>query len=142
MYHGGTNFGRTAGGPFVTTSYDYDVPLDEYGLIRQPKYGHLLSTIKLSEGAIVSIDPVITSLGNYQQAHAFSSKHHGCVAFLSNYNSKSAARVIFNKMHYNLPPWSISILPGCKTVAFNTATVNIVTLNCSPGKHTMKISLH
>ncbi|MCL7023513.1 hypothetical protein MKW94_005238, partial [Papaver nudicaule] len=69
-YHGGTNFGRTAGGPFVTTSYDYDAPLDEYGLIRQPKYGHLKElhmAIKLSERAIVSTDPVITSLGNYQQ---------------------------------------------------------------------------
>lgn len=31
QYHGGTNFGRTAGGPFITTSYDYDAPLDEYG---------------------------------------------------------------------------------------------------------------
>ncbi|KAL0291329.1 UNVERIFIED_CONTAM: Beta-galactosidase [Sesamum calycinum] len=26
MYHGGTNFGRTAGGPYITTSYDYDAP--------------------------------------------------------------------------------------------------------------------
>lgn len=31
QYHGGTNFGRSAGGPFITTSYDYDAPLDEYG---------------------------------------------------------------------------------------------------------------
>lgn len=31
QYHGGTNFGRTAGGPFITTSYDYDAPIDEYG---------------------------------------------------------------------------------------------------------------
>lgn len=31
QYHGGTNFGRTAGGPFIATSYDYDAPLDEYG---------------------------------------------------------------------------------------------------------------
>jgi hypothetical protein len=30
-YHGGTNFDRTAGGPFITTSYDYDAPIDEYG---------------------------------------------------------------------------------------------------------------
>uniref|UniRef100_A0A0D9V1R6 Beta-galactosidase n=1 Tax=Leersia perrieri TaxID=77586 RepID=A0A0D9V1R6_9ORYZ len=29
MYHGGTNFGRTSGGPYITTSYDYDAPLDE-----------------------------------------------------------------------------------------------------------------
>lgn len=33
QYHGGTNFGRSAGGPFITTSYDYDAPLDEYGNI-------------------------------------------------------------------------------------------------------------
>jgi hypothetical protein len=32
-YHGGTNFGRTAGGPFITTSYDYDAPIDEYGTL-------------------------------------------------------------------------------------------------------------
>lgn len=32
QYHGGTNFGRTSGGPFVATSYDYDAPLDEYGM--------------------------------------------------------------------------------------------------------------
>ena len=31
QYFGGTNFGRTAGGPLVATSYDYDAPLDEYG---------------------------------------------------------------------------------------------------------------
>lgn len=32
QYHGGTNFGRTSGGPFIVTSYDYDAPLDEYGM--------------------------------------------------------------------------------------------------------------
>lgn len=32
QYHGGTNFGRTSGGPFISTSYDYDAPLDEYGM--------------------------------------------------------------------------------------------------------------
>ena len=31
QYHGGTNFGRTASGLFVATSYDYDAPIDEYG---------------------------------------------------------------------------------------------------------------
>ncbi|KAK4789085.1 hypothetical protein SAY86_020404 [Trapa natans] len=28
QYHGGTNFGRTGAGPFITTSY---APVDEYG---------------------------------------------------------------------------------------------------------------
>ncbi|KAK3194047.1 hypothetical protein Dsin_025357 [Dipteronia sinensis] len=40
MYHGGTNFGRTAA-HFVTTRYYDEAPLDEYGLQREPKWGHL-----------------------------------------------------------------------------------------------------
>ncbi|KAF5938248.1 hypothetical protein HYC85_025754 [Camellia sinensis] len=32
MYHGGTNFGRTAAGLFIATSYDYNAPIDEYGM--------------------------------------------------------------------------------------------------------------
>ncbi|XWS21015.1 hypothetical protein CRYUN_Cryun30bG0018700 [Craigia yunnanensis] len=130
MYHGGTNFGRTAGGPFITTSYDYDAPIDEYGLIRQPKYGHLKElhrAIKLCEQALVSSDPTVTSLGTYQEAHVFSSRQGSCAAFLSNYHTKSAARVMFNNKHYNLPPWSISILPDCRKVVFNTAMVGVKT---------------
>ncbi|KAG5547740.1 hypothetical protein RHGRI_013433 [Rhododendron griersonianum] len=40
MYHGGTNFGRTSSS-FVTTRYYDEAPLDEFGLPREPKYGHL-----------------------------------------------------------------------------------------------------
>ncbi|XVE56106.1 hypothetical protein DITRI_Ditri03aG0210700 [Diplodiscus trichospermus] len=130
MYHGGTNFGRTAGGPFITTSYDYDAPIDEYGLIRQPKYGHLKElhrAIKLCEHALVSSDPTVTSLGIYQQAHVFSSRQGSCAAFLSNYHTKSSARVMFNNRQYKLPPWSISILPDCRNVVFNTAIVGVKT---------------
>ncbi|XP_058777815.1 beta-galactosidase 3 [Vicia villosa] len=130
MYHGGTNFGRTAGGPFITTSYDYDAPLDEYGLIRQPKYGHLKElhkAIKMCERALVSTDPVVTSLGNSQQAYVYSTKSGDCAAFLSNYDSKSSARVLFNNMHYNLPPWSVSVLPDCRNAVFNTAKVGVQT---------------
>ncbi|GAA0142736.1 galactosidase [Lithospermum erythrorhizon] len=130
MYHGGTNFGRTAGGPFLTTSYDYDAPLDEYGLIRQPKYGHLKElhkSIKLCEQALVSADPTVTSLGSLQQAHVFSPEKGDCAAFLANYDTKSFAKVLFNNKHYNLPPWSISILPDCRNVVFNTANVGVQT---------------
>ncbi|KAK4429296.1 Beta-galactosidase 3 [Sesamum alatum] len=130
MFHGGTNFGRTAGGPFITTSYDYDAPIDEYGLIREPKYGHLKElhkAIKLCEHALVSSDPTVTSLGSSQEARVFSSGDGSCAAFLANFNSTSAARVLFNNKHYNLPPWSISILPDCKNVVFNTAKVGTQT---------------
>ncbi|KAK7367342.1 hypothetical protein VNO80_09353 [Phaseolus coccineus] len=130
MYHGGTNFGRTAGGPFITTSYDYDAPLDEYGLIRQPKYGHLKElhkAMKMCEPALISTDPAVTSLGNFQQAYVYSTKSGDCAAFLSNYDAKSSVRVMFNNMHYNLPPWSISILPDCRNAVFNTAKVGVQT---------------
>uniref|UniRef100_A0A0A0LGB3 beta-galactosidase n=1 Tax=Cucumis sativus TaxID=3659 RepID=A0A0A0LGB3_CUCSA len=130
MYHGGTNFGRTAGGPFIATSYDYDAPIDEYGLLRQPKWGHLKDlnrAIKLCEPALVSGDPIVTRLGNYQEAHVFKSKSGACAAFLSNYNPRSYATVAFGNMHYNIPPWSISILPDCKNTVFNTARVGAQT---------------
>ncbi|KAH1244297.1 Beta-galactosidase 3 [Glycine max] len=119
MYHGGTNFGRSAGGPFITTSYDYDAPIDEYGLIRQPKYSHLKElhkAIKRCEHALVSSDPT---------AHVFSTGTGTCAAFLANYNAQSAATVTFDSKHYDLPPWSISILPDCKTDVFNTAKVRV-----------------
>ncbi|XP_058073893.1 beta-galactosidase-like [Magnolia sinica] len=130
MYHGGTNFGRTAGGPFIATSYDYDAPIDEYGLVRQPKWGHLKDlhrAIKMCESALVSADPTVTSLGNYQESHVFESKSGACAAFLANYDSKYFVKVAFRGMHYNLPPWSISILPDCKNTVFNTARVAVQT---------------
>ncbi|KAM1011131.1 hypothetical protein ACFX13_047267 [Malus domestica] len=126
MYHGGTNFGRTAGGPFIATSYDYDAPLDEYGLLRQPKWGHLKDlhrAIKLCEPALVSADPTVQPLGRFQEAHVFKSNSGACSAFLANYNPRSFAKVAFGNMHYNLPPWSISILPDCKNTVYNTARV-------------------
>ncbi|GKV14010.1 hypothetical protein SLEP1_g24948 [Rubroshorea leprosula] len=124
MYHGGTNFGRTAGGPFIATSYDYDAPIDEYGLLREPKYGHLRDlhkAIKLCEPALVSADPTVTPLGNNQEAHVFKSDLGACATFLANYDTKSSATVTFGNTEYDLPPWSISILPDCKTAVFNTA---------------------
>lgn len=35
---------------------------------------------------------------------------------------------MFNNMHYNLPPWSISILPDCRNVVFNTAKVRDISI--------------
>ncbi|XP_066325210.1 beta-galactosidase 4 [Miscanthus floridulus] len=131
MYHGGTNFGRTAGGPFIATSYDYDAPIDEFGLLRQPKWGHLRDlhrAIKQAEPALISGDPTIQSIGNYEKAYVFKSKNGACAAFLSNYHMKTAVKIRFDGRHYDLPAWSISILPDCKTAVFNTATVKEPTL--------------
>ncbi|XP_055800659.1 beta-galactosidase [Solanum dulcamara] len=127
MYHGGTNFGRTSSGLFIATSYDYDAPLDEYGLLNEPKFGHLRDlhkAIKLSEPALVSSYATVTSLGSNQEAHVYRSKSGACAAFLSNYDSRYSVKVTFQNRPYDLPPWSISILPDCKTAVYNTARVS------------------
>ncbi|EEF40918.1 beta-galactosidase, putative [Ricinus communis] len=131
MYFGGTNFGRTAGGPLVATSYDYDAPIDEYGFIRQPKWGHLRDlhkAIKQCEEHLISSDPIHQQLGNNLEAHIYYKSSNDCAAFLANYDSSSDANVTFNGNIYFLPAWSVSILPDCKNVIFNTAKVLILNL--------------
>ncbi|XP_022756439.1 beta-galactosidase-like [Durio zibethinus] len=126
MYHGGTNFGRTSG-RFIATSYDYDAPIDEYGLVREPKWSHLRDlhkAIKLCEPALVSVNPTVTSLGKNQEAHVFESGSNTCAAFLANYDQENSATVTFRNMQYDLLPWSVSILPDCKNAIFNTAKVS------------------
>ncbi|KAG5547221.1 hypothetical protein RHGRI_013033 [Rhododendron griersonianum] len=126
MYHGGTNFGRTAAGLFIATSYDYDAPIDEYGLLREPKWGHLRDlhkAIKLSEPALVSAYPTVTWPGKNLEVHVFQSKTT-CAAFLANYDTNSAAKITFQNAQYDLPPWSVSILPDCNNAVFNTARVS------------------
>lgn len=127
MYHGGTNFGRTTGGPFIATSYDYDAPIDEYGLLRQPKWGHLKDlhkAIKLCEAALIATDPTITSLGTNLEASVYKTGTGSCAAFLANVRTNSDATVNFSGNSYHLPAWSVSILPDCKNVALNTAQIN------------------
>ncbi|EEF39470.1 beta-galactosidase, putative [Ricinus communis] len=127
MYHGGTNFGRTSGGPFITTSYDYEAPIDEYGLARLPKWAHLKElhkAIKLCELTLLNSVPVNLSLGPSQEADVYAEESGACAAFLANMDEKNDKTVVFRNMSYHLPAWSVSILPDCKNVVFNTAKVN------------------
>ncbi|KAB1210500.1 Beta-galactosidase 3 [Morella rubra] len=130
MYHGGTNFGRTSGGPFITTSYDYDAPIDEYGLPRLPKWGHLKElhgAIKLCEHVLLSGESIHTSLGPSQEADVYTDSSGACAAFISNMDEKNDKTVEFQNASYHLPAWSVSILPDCKNVVFNTAKVRTQT---------------
>ncbi|KAI3904169.1 hypothetical protein MKW92_008658 [Papaver armeniacum] len=152
MYHGGTNFGRTSGGPFITTSYDYDAPIDEYGLIRQPKWGHLKDlhkAIKLCEAALIATDPKEIKLGDNLEGHVYKTEAGVCSAFLANIGTQSDATVNFNGNSYHLPAWSVSILPDCKnlTGAGITGPVTIkglkngASLDLSSSKWTYQIGL-
>ncbi|XP_058097474.1 beta-galactosidase 10 isoform X1 [Magnolia sinica] len=126
MYHGGTNFGRTAGGPFITTSYDYDAPIDEYGLARLPKWGHLKElhkAIKLCEHALLYGESTLVSLGPLQEANIYRDPSGACAAFIANMDEENDKILKFQNISYHVPAWSVSILPDCKNVAFNTAKV-------------------
>ncbi|KAJ4846033.1 Beta-galactosidase 9 [Turnera subulata] len=143
MFFGGTNFGRTSGAPFLITSYDYDAPIDEYGLLSEPKWGHLKdlhAAIKLCEPALVGADsPQYIKLGSMQEAHIYRAtvdaeslnSSNGsqtlCSAFLANIDEHKTVTVRFLGQTYSLPPWSVSILPDCRNTVFNTAKVAIQT---------------
>jgi len=47
-----------------------------------------------------------------------------CAAFLSNNNTRDTNTIKFKGQDYVLPSRSISILPDCKTVVYNTAQVS------------------
>ncbi|KAL6547941.1 hypothetical protein OROHE_009646 [Orobanche hederae] len=57
------------------------------------KYG-LHKVVKKCEKAIVLADPTVTSLGPLQQAHVYDAGSSHCAAFLSNYDTQSAAKVL------------------------------------------------
>ncbi|KAJ3707737.1 hypothetical protein LUZ61_011442 [Rhynchospora tenuis] len=124
MYHGGTNFGRTAS-PYVTTSY-YDLaPLDEYGLVWQPTWAHLKelhAAVKQSSQSLLYGTYSNFSLGYLKEAHVFQTKSD-CVAFLVNFNLHGNADVQFRNKKYQLPARSVIILSQCNKIIFNTAEV-------------------
>ncbi|KAK6943932.1 D-galactoside/L-rhamnose binding SUEL lectin domain [Dillenia turbinata] len=127
MYHGGTNFGRTAGGPYISTSYDYDAPLDEYGNLNQPKWGHLkqLHEILLSmEKVLVHGDVTHHNYDNLLSASVYSYQGNRSCFFG---NAEGDKEIDFDGKKYKVPGWSVTILPDCKTEAFNTAKVNVQT---------------
>ncbi|KAE8695462.1 Beta-galactosidase 16 [Hibiscus syriacus] len=126
LYHGGTNFGRTAAARVITSYYD-QAPVDEYGLIRQPLWGHLKelhAAIRLCTVSLLSGLYETSSLGYLQTAYVFKGKSGECAAFLVNNDNNLNARIRFQNISFELPLMSISILPDCKNVAFNTAKVS------------------
>ncbi|XP_057500684.1 beta-galactosidase 13-like [Actinidia eriantha] len=126
MYHGGTNFGRTASS-FVTTRYYDEAPLDEYGLQREPKFGHLRDVhraLRLSKKALLWGVPSVQKINEDLEIRTYEKPGTDiCAAFLTNNHSKTPATINFRGRDYVLPQRSISILPDCKTVVFNTQKI-------------------
>ncbi|KAG5243552.1 beta-galactosidase [Salix suchowensis] len=132
MYHGGTNFGRTSGGPFITTSYDYDAPLDEYGNLNQPKWGHLKklhAALKLGEKILTNSTVKTTNYSDgWVELTTFTSNINGeRLCFLSNTKMDDVNVDLQQDGNYSVPAWSVSILQDCNQEIYNTAKVNVQT---------------
>ncbi|KAI7749913.1 hypothetical protein M8C21_033957 [Ambrosia artemisiifolia] len=126
FYHGGTNFGRTTAS-FIITGYYDQAPLDEYGIIRQPKYGHLKdmhTALKQCSQTLLYGNLAIEHLGDNQDAYVYTGDASECAAFLVNNSSKDGVELVFRNTSYTLPSKSVSILPDCENVVFNTGMVN------------------
>ena len=133
MWHGGTNFGRYAGGnPALTTSYDYDAPVDEYGMAT----AKMLHIQRLQLIVLQYQDLLL----NYEKMHYFKVKDdveahifgdfntENSIMFLSNSAaSGSDTQVHFKGGLYTIPRWSVSIIRGPAnghTVLYNTAKMS------------------
>ncbi|CAH9100904.1 unnamed protein product [Cuscuta europaea] len=126
MYYGGTSFGRTTSS-FVTTRYYDEAPLDEFGLKREPKWSHLRDlhrAIKLAKKPILWGNRTVQKLSTDLEIIVYENADMKlCAAFLTNNSTKNTTAVNFRGATYYLPEKSVSILPDCKTVVYNTQTI-------------------
>ncbi|KAK6946438.1 Glycoside hydrolase 35, catalytic domain [Dillenia turbinata] len=114
MYNGGTNFGRTSSTFSTACNYD-EAPLDEYNLLREPKYGHprdLHDTLKLSKKALFWGEPKVDVLGNKLETKYVNvvrvryyekPRSDACVAFLMISHSKIPTTITWRGQSYFLP---------------------------------------
>ncbi|CAN4107357.1 unnamed protein product [Withania somnifera] len=126
MYYGGTNFGRSASS-FVTTRYYDEAPLDEFGLMRDPKWSHLRDlhrALRLSRRALLWGTPTVQKINENLEITVYeNTAEHMCTAFLTNNHTIIPSNITFRGAEYYLPEKSVSILADCKTVVYNTQTV-------------------
>ncbi len=123
MWHGGTNFDRD--GSFLqTTSYDYDAPLDEFGLPTTKMY-HLAHLHRiLQEYAPVLVESERAQPETLPEgALMYTYQHEGrSLLFLCNDDTQNAITVSYHGHRYQLPPQSVTVI-GDGQPLMNTAQV-------------------
>ncbi|KAL6963709.1 hypothetical protein U1Q18_034714, partial [Sarracenia purpurea var. burkii] len=96
-------------------------------LLREPKYGHLRDlhrALRLSKKALLWGTPTVQRISGDLEIRTYEKPGTDiCAAFLNNNHTKIPATINFRGQEYYLPGKSISILPDCKTVVFNTQTI-------------------
>ncbi len=139
MFFGGTSFGRWVGGPNIITSYDYDVPINEYGLPSEPKYSH-------TKVLHITLDSFKEILLNTPQAPApqmlststcrsleliqwGANATAGSVLFITNLDDAVDCTYTYTvsgigSYTYLIPKWSVSIIDAYTyKEVFNTAKI-------------------
>ncbi|XP_019197934.1 PREDICTED: beta-galactosidase 13-like [Ipomoea nil] len=123
MYFGGNNFGMT-GSSFVSTAYYDEGPMDIYGFNRDPKWSHLRDThraLKLCKKPLLWGTANLNKINGDHEITTFENTDLKlCAAFLSNNNTLKPTTLNFRGTDYYLPAKSVSILPDCKNMIFNT----------------------
>jgi len=126
MWHGGTNFGRTPS-YLVTTGYDYDAPLDEYGNPHDPKHAQLKSLHTfLNDNQEVFLQgngtrPVPISLGDKLLAYEYSSDNKK-FSLLCNDDDKYH-QVTYKNKQFDLAGKSVVWVNNGVDVVYNTSNL-------------------
>lgn len=121
MAFGGTNFGRSVGGPQIVTSYDYDVQLNEYGLRNEPKFSllqQLHQIVLTNKNTLLNQNPPTPiSFGSTCEAHVYTDKTDNCLVFLSNWDTTKDCVIEHQAKNIVIEsevvsPWSVTIMQG------------------------------
>ncbi|KAM9977244.1 hypothetical protein ACTFIR_011103 [Dictyostelium discoideum] len=124
MWFGGTNFGRTSGGPWIITSYDYDAPLDEFGQPNEPKFSlsskfhQVLHTI---ESDLLNNQPPKspTFLSQFIEVHQYGIN----LSFITNFGTSTTPEIIqWMNQTYTIQPWSVLIIYN-NEILFDTSFI-------------------
>ena len=129
MWQGGSNFGRTSGGPLIVTSYDYDGCLDEYGVIREPKYTHttrLHAVLNAFAQVLMGYNCSLpTVLGNGVELYTFGPINAtGSVAFLRG-TTGNTVTVTFNGASFTVNGNAVLVVDGLvNTVLYDSNDIS------------------
>ncbi|KAN0012295.1 hypothetical protein ACTFIU_007593 [Dictyostelium citrinum] len=124
MWFGGTNFGRTSGGPWIITSYDYDAPLDEFGQPNEPKFSlssKFHQVLHMIEFDLLNNQPPTspTFLSQSIEVHQYGTN----LSFITNFGtSTSPNQILWMNQTYTIQPWSVLIIYN-NEILFDTSYI-------------------
>ncbi|XP_076936919.1 beta-galactosidase 14-like, partial [Bidens hawaiensis] len=97
------------------------------GLIREPKWSHLRDlhkTLKLTKNLFLTGTRKVQDINKFVQIVTYEKPESKlCAAFLSNRHKKVHRTVDFRGKQYFLSRRSVTILPNCKNIMFNTELI-------------------